>query len=169
MADYIKYGGILCIITVIVALLLGGVNTVTAPIAEANNMKIKQESITAVLGEVYGEGTLLTVTGETTVQEITEYDSPSGYVYAVTAKPTGYGGEMELTIGIDSMLNVLGVSFVSMSETPGLGARADSEEFLGQFKGYYPDFVPISGATITSNAVKTGVYDALKEVGAYVE
>lgn len=169
MADYIKYGGILCIITVIVALLLGGVNAVTAPVAEANNLKIKQESVEAVLGEVYDEGTPLDVSGETSVSEIVKYDSPYGYVYAVTAKPVGYGGEIELTVGVDGALNVLGVSIVSMSETPGLGAKADSESFLSQFKGYYPDIVPISGATITSTAVKTGVYDAVKEVGAYVE
>lgn len=169
MKDYIKYGGILCIITLVVALLLGGVNSLTAPVAEANNQKIRQEAVEAVLGEVYDEGYPLSVSGENSVTEITEYDSPMGYVYAVTAKPVGYGGEIELTVGIDSMLNVMGVSIVSMSETPGLGAKADSEEFLSQFTGYYPDIVPISGATITSEAVKTGVYDALKEVGAYVE
>ena len=169
MRDCIKYGGILLAITFIVALLLGEVNAITSPLISQNSDKAKLESMEEVLGEVYDEGKVIEPSGNTCVSEITEFDSPNGVMYAVLSKPKGYGGEIEMMVGIDGMLNVTGVSIISMSETPGLGARANDPAFLDQFKGYYPDVVAISGATITSTAVKKGVYDAITEVGEYIE
>lgn len=169
MRNIIKYSGILLAITFVVALLLGEVNSITAPLIEQNSNKAKIESMEAVLGEVKDDGKAIKPSGETSVAEITEFDSKGGLVYAVLSKPKGYGGEIEMMVGIDSKLNVTGVSIISMSETPGLGARAKEPEFLEQFKGYYPDIVAISGATITSTAVKKGVYDALTEVGEHIE
>ena len=167
MRNIIKYGGILLAITFIVALLLGEVNDITAPLISQNSESAKLESMEEVLGEVYDEGTSIKPSGETCVDEITKFDSPNGTVYAVLSKPKGYGGEIEMMVGVDSMLNVTGVRIISMSETPGLGARANDPEFLDKYKGAFNDKVLISGATITSNAVKKGVEDAVTEVGKF--
>jgi electron transport complex protein RnfG len=93
---------------------------------------------------------------------------------ALESSGKGYGGDVGLMVGIDVADNkILGVGVTTMSETPGLGARAKTDpKFVAQFKGR-PMSEPvkvtqdggainaISGATITSRAVSSGVTDAL--------
>ena len=92
-----------------------------------------------------------------------------GYVLTITSSE-GYGGDITFAMGIrmDGTLN--GISFLSISETPGLGMRAEevlSPQFMNknvtQFEytksGAVSDsqIDAISGATITTNAVTNGV------------
>jgi electron transport complex protein RnfG len=93
---------------------------------------------------------------------------------ALESSGKGYGGDVGLMVGIDTAdSKILGVGVTTMSETPGLGARAKSDpKFSAQFKNR-PLSEPvkvtqdggtinaISGATITSRAVSSGVADAL--------
>lgn len=66
----------------------------------------------------------------------------------------------------------MGVEIVSLSETPGLGARVNNAEYLRQYVGkgsgltIGKEISAISGATISSKAVLTGVNTA---VAALVE
>ncbi len=93
---------------------------------------------------------------------------------AVESSGKGYGGDVGLMVGIDVAEDkILGVGVTTMSETPGLGARAKTDpKFTVQYKGrkltepikVTQDGGPInaiSGATITSRAVSSGVADAL--------
>ncbi len=86
----------------------------------------------------------------------------------------GYGGNVGLMVGIDVKDGkLIGVGVTTHSETPGLGARAKSDpSFAAQFKGIPVDkpvkvtqdggaVNAISGATITSRAVCSGVTDAV--------
>jgi len=90
-----------------------------------------------------------------------------GHVITVTIK--GYGGNMQVMVGIDSDEKVSGVSILSHSETPGLGAKAADDGFLSQFKGINSEaevgveIDSISGATISSAAVTDAVNKALNE------
>ena len=79
-------------------------------------------------------------------------------------------------VGVDDGGSVTGVVILSHSETAGLGARADSPEFLGQYTGKSGTITVndgdnaidgLSGATITSKAVTTGVNTALTAVLNY--
>ncbi len=97
-----------------------------------------------------------------------------GYIVTVTDNEA-YDGSLQMTVGIKLDGTVEGVSFLSLSETPGLGMKASEESFIGQFKGKLVDFfkytkskptadneiVAISSATITSNAVTHGVNAAI--------
>lgn len=78
----------------------------------------------------------------------------------------GYGGPIQLVLGLDSTGKVTGVTILSMSETPGLGTKVQSEEwFLEQFKGLPEGFGQqdikkldsISGSTKSSRGVRNGV------------
>lgn len=93
--------------------------------------------------------------------------------YCVKAEPSGFGGKISMMVGITQDFKVNGVKITSMSETPGLGAKAD-ETWLKQFvkKGENISVVKggnagendvnaISGATITSKAVTVGVNAAI--------
>ena len=93
-----------------------------------------------------------------------------GFVVTVTTSE-GYGGDIQFTMGVadDGTLN--GISILSISETAGLGMKADTEEFKGQFAGKNVEefqytkngasadneIDALSGATITTNAMTNGV------------
>lgn len=93
-----------------------------------------------------------------------------GYVLTVTTSQ-GYGGDIQLTMGVAADGTTEGISFLSIEETAGLGMRADTEEFRSQFVGKRTDsFVytktkaeaeneidALSGATVTTNAVTCAV------------
>ncbi len=56
--------------------------------------------------------------------------------YTLKVLPSGYGGTIELMVGIDSANGqVSGINVVSNSETAGLGAKATDPEFSDQYKG----------------------------------
>ena len=86
-----------------------------------------------------------------------------GYVAQVTV--TGFGGPVEIQVGMDLDQTITGINVggSKFAETPGLGAKAKEPEFAAQFTGLT---IPtqlgsgvdaITGATITSGAVSSGV------------
>ncbi len=96
--------------------------------------------------------------------------------YTFTASASGYGGLVEVMVGIDSASGeISGVSILSQSETPGLGANAVKSEFTDQFKQGAKEIKVIknaqpsdgeikalTGATITSTAVTNAVNSAVE-------
>ena len=180
--EFVQLGGILCAITLVVALALGAVNAVTAgPIAEQNAQKIKDSLENVMPGAEseqidVSEGT--TVTTETknatsvtilSAYKMTKDGADAGY--CVEVGPTGFGGAVDTMVGIDSDGKVTGISVISASsETPGLGARSTEPELQAQFAGQVGTEVAVAkdggsidaltGATITSRAVSEGVVAA---------
>jgi electron transport complex protein RnfG len=97
--------------------------------------------------------------------------TPCGIVF--TATPKGYGGVIQITVGMNQDGILSGVQIGDNKETPGLGSKAMAPSFLDQFKGKssegplslvkHPTQTPeeiaaITGATITSK----GVFSAVK-------
>ncbi|MCM0649912.1 RnfABCDGE type electron transport complex subunit G [Clostridium swellfunianum] len=177
MKENIRLGVILLIITAIAGLLLGAAHSVTLePIAKqeqmtkatamkeilpkADEFKVKETAVEGIIKEV-NEGL---ASGKT-----------SGY--AIKVAPKGYGGAVELMVGISTEGKVEGIKILSHSETPGLGANAPQPKFSGQFKGKPiakeltvvkkapsadNEIEAITGATITSKAVTNGVNEAVQ-------
>ena len=169
MRDYVKYAGILFAITFVTALLLGVVNKFTAPVIEQYKVeKVRMAIESVVEGEIdISTAKEYKVNGENTVRQIVSYKNDSQEtVYAVKAVSTGYAGDIEMMIGFDADCMVTGVEIVSMSETPGLGAKAmDNTEWLSQFMGKGQNELDgITGATVTSKAIQCGVDDARKQI-----
>ena len=180
--EFVQLGGILCAITLVVALALGAVNAVTAgPIAEQNAQKIKDSLENVMPGaesEQIDVPEVTTVTTETknatsvtilSAYKMTKDGADAGY--CVEVGPTGFGGAVDTMVGIDSDGKVTGISVISASsETPGLGARSTEPEFQAQFAGQVGTEVAVAkdggsidaltGATITSRAVSEGVVAA---------
>lgn len=192
MKNMLKDAAILFLITLISGALLGIVYQVTKePIYEqqqkAKTMACKEVFADADSFEVISTNPNLSpesVTNELNKQgyevdlnEIAsafdESGTHLGYVITVTDHE-GYGGDIQFTVGItnDGVMN--GISILSISETAGLGMRAD-EVLKPQFANkMVSKFVytktgaasedqidAISGATITTNAVVNGVNAAL--------
>ena len=124
--EFVQLGGILCAITLVVALALGAVNAVTAgPIAEQNAQKIKDSLENVMPGAEseqidVPEGT--TVTTETknatsvtilSAYKMTKDGADAGY--CVEVGPTGFGGAVDTMVGIDSDGKVTGISVISAS------------------------------------------------------
>jgi electron transport complex protein RnfG len=86
----------------------------------------------------------------------------------------GYDGDIVLMVGIDLQSNqLLGLEIIQHNETPGVGARIESESFRKQFKNLPLSTMPalkknggkvdgISGATYSSSAVINGTDSAIK-------
>ncbi len=98
----------------------------------------------------------------------------AGYVIEVVTHE-GYGGDIDFYVGISNDGTVNGISFISISETAGLGMRADevlSPQFVNRKADRFEvtkngvekenDIDAISSATITSKAVTGGVNAALE-------
>ena len=64
----------------------------------------------------------------------------TGYVITTTDKD-GYGGDIQVSVGIQSDGTVTGVSFLSISETAGLGMKAKEPSFYEQYVGKQADKV----------------------------
>jgi electron transport complex protein RnfG len=93
-----------------------------------------------------------------------------GYVLTITAKD-GSQGSITFSVGIQNDGTVNGYSITDISETPGLGMKAQEEAFYGQFEDKNVDtftvvkttpssddeIEAISGSTITSKAMANGV------------
>ncbi|MBP3636333.1 MAG: FMN-binding protein [Clostridia bacterium] len=158
---------ILTIIAVVAAVVLAFTNMITAgPIAE-HAMAALKEAFNAVMpAESYEEMTVPA-----------EYDVSSLYVakngdevvgYCVTASGMGYGGPVAVTLGVDPQGVVAGCSVgdTSFAETAGFGMRAKEPAFQDQFPGISAidggAFEALSGATVTSEAVRAATNKGLK-------
>ena len=162
----------LLLITAVVAAALAAANSVTAPKIQAINEQKTQTAIEAVLP---GGGEEIAFTDDTGLVS-TVYKGQSGYAVEVT--PSGFNGTVTMMVGVDNAGKVLGISVVNHTETAGLGAEAASQgaagtAFRSQFTGMSGSVSvtkdggqvdALTGATITSRAVCTGVNAALNAV-----
>ena len=158
----------LLIITSVVAVLLAAVNKITAPAIEALNAQNTQMAIEAVLP---GGGEEIDFPATALVSKV--YASDTGYAVEVT--PGGFDNTITMMVGVDKAGNVLGIDVISHTETAGLGAVADAatpagiafrEQFIGTSGSVSVtkdggQLDAITGATITSRAVCSGVNAAL--------
>lgn len=184
----IKLTVTLFVTCVIVAGLLGLVNSVTCgPIAEINKAKT-EAAMKAVVAdpenstfsealEITGDMTAAASSAGATVTEAYEVQvggAPAGYALKIVS--SGSQGNIEMMVGVDGEGAVTGVSIVDNSETSGIGSRVMSNEngVLDQFIGKSSTDTPltvgknvdaISGATVSSRGVTTGVNAALAVAG----
>ena len=156
-------------ISAICAVLLGLVNNITmGPIEVATQAKT-QAAMEAVLpADSYTE---VAYTGGDPLVAKVYQAGDAGYVVQVA--PSGFGGVLDIMVGVNTDGTCSGVSIISHSETSGLGANATKEDFRSQFVGKSNvavtkdggEIAALTGATITSRAVCSGVNAAITAVG----
>ena len=185
MNKIIKNTIILTLITVIAGLGLGLVYEVTKdPIAAAQEEAKKEawqavfpdasldDFVAAEVDQAVAEQVVADLGVQATVDEVCTVGD-LGYVVTTTDKE-GYGGDIQITVGITTDGTVSGVSILSISETAGLGMKATQPEFYQQYQGKQKESFyvskdggngepidALSGATITSRAVTGAVNTAL--------
>lgn len=173
---------------VVVAGLLGLVNMVTeGPIADINKANT-EAAMKAVVSdpdntsfsealEITGDMTAAASSAGASVTEAYEVQvggAPAGYALKIVS--SGSQGNIEMMVGVDGEGTVTGVSIVKNSETSGIGSRVMENEngVLDQFIGKSAadgtlavgtNVDAISGATVSSRGVTTGVNAALAVAG----
>lgn len=175
MKENLKLGGILLIISALAGLLLSVAFSITkGPIAEterANKIAAMKQLLPDA--ENFEAVQIENKEGILDVQKALKGGKDLGYCINVSSK--GYGGPINMMIGISADGQVKGVQILTLSETPGLGSHAKDPEFKDQFnnknanelevikEGSPSDnqILAISGATITSKAVTAGVNNAI--------
>lgn len=199
----IKDSLILCAITLIAGLLLGVIYDMTKdPIAQRKILE-KQNTYRAVYETAveFEESEELAAKvlncqndwnqngsefGKVVVNEALYAKDASGevvgYIVSATSRE-GYGGDVQVAMGIRLDGYIEGLSILDMNETVGLGARAKEPWFLSQYIDKAVDrfFVSTTGAsaeneidamtssTITSKAVTNAVNAALAFASDYAE
>ena len=202
------------VITLVSGVLLGGVYVLTKePIEAANRAALyaayeelvpgaseykdmsENEALAAAVENtnalLSADGTYGDVTVNNLVTATDESGNVMGYIVDVTDHEA-YDGDIEITVGYmpdeSGELKNTGISFLAITETAGLGMKAQNPEFKDQFTGKpaMADNAPlsltvtksgnagdteinaISGATVTSKAVTNAVNAANTAVNAAV-
>ena len=175
-----KVAGTLTAISLVVALLLGLTNMLTADkIAAINKQKTEaalakvvsaadcefppmEEIPQAMIDAANDQGGKLSE-----VYEVKSGGDTIGYAFKVTA--SGSQGNIVMIVGVDTDLTVTGVSIVNNSETKGIGSNVATDTFLAQFNGMDgtqniaigQGFDAYSGATISSKALFAAINDCV--------
>ena len=174
----VKLGLILFTITAITGLILGVVYEITAGPIALTQQRLKNEALSAALPEADAfESQPLADSAPVIVTDVQKASGSGAHAgYCVTVTPKGYAGPVEIVVGITVEGKLRAIRILSQSETPGLGAKAATDAFMGQYTNKKveslavvkaPPSSPeqiqaISGATITSDAVTSGVNIALE-------
>ena len=182
----LKVAGTLTVISLVVAALLGFVNSITADkIAEidAENTRIAMSAV-APEGSEFGDK--IEVTDDMVVAAatqsgkilelypVTNGGAEAGYVMKISA--SGSQGTIVMMVGVDANKAVTGVSVVSHSETSGIGTKVVENKpnsagvpVLDQFVGLSgagslvvgSNITAISGATVSTKGITMGANAAL--------
>lgn len=161
---------VLVCICLVVTLALAGTYSVANPKIIENQKKAADEARMMVLpeGDSFTQYDGKLVDG---VLECYMADNKAGM--AVTSEYKGFGGAVEVMVGIDAEGKITGVTVTNHAETPGLGTKAMTVDYLKQYEGVSEataghinddaNIDAITGATITSNAVYGSVVEALAQ------
>lgn len=177
----------LTVITLVAGILLGFIYELTKEPIAAQELLQKQEAYRQVFAQAdsfedYADfdeeeaAKLLSDAGfayDSISEASVAYDAAGevlGYVFTVISME-GYGGEIDVAMGITKEGVLNGIEILSIGETAGLGMKADTPEFKEQFKdkqvsqfsytksGASQEYEidALSGATITTNAMTNAV------------
>ncbi|MBP3501378.1 MAG: FMN-binding protein [Oscillospiraceae bacterium] len=187
----LKVAGTLTVISLVVAAMLGLVNSITADkIAEidAENTRISMSAV-APEGSEFGDKMELTEAAVAAaaaqggklmeMYPVTNGGAEAGYVLKISA--SGSQGSIVMMVGVDANKAITGISVVSHAETSGIGTKvvgndlnAAGEPVLDQFIGLSgagslvvgSNITPITGATVSTKGITTGANAALAAVDA---
>lgn len=191
MREIVKLGLILFLITAVAAVVLAVSNNATSDMI----VKVQNEANDAARKEVLPQAENFNAIDESKINEIKSKNNnilevytgiskdKSVVGYTIKTATSGYGGDVEVITGISLDGKVTGIKVVKHQETPGLGANSTKPEFQNQFVGKSTDkeltvvkteakesneIQALTGATITSRAVTTGVNSAISVYNEYL-
>ncbi|MGI5898769.1 MAG: FMN-binding protein [Christensenellales bacterium] len=160
MKDILNLGIRLMVVGLVSAFLLSlTYNATLEPIAQQKELRANAARIAVMPDGGEFQEVLESFDGISAVHK-----NSAGYVFEILAKGYSTSG-VGVTVGILNDGTVSGTRVDASSETPGLGTKAADEDFYSLFDGKgsgdVDEISAISGATVTSSAVKNAVKLAL--------
>lgn len=156
---YFKSVVVLTVICLVVSVILGAVNSVTAPIIEENKNNAANGALLVVMpeGKDFKELNISDYVFPSSV--IKAYSEGSGgFIFVMSV--TGYSSGLEIMCGIASDGKITGATVLSSAET--LGAeKTYGDNFKGKTADDAGNVSTVSGATKTTAAYRGAVNDAL--------
>ena len=179
MNKIVKNALVLMAFSLVLGFVLGAVYKITeGPIAEAT-LKKEMEAYKVVFetADTFNEVAVDAAAAEAVMsagafpdeinkafEAVDASGNPLGYVVQLTTKD-GYSGGIVMVVGVSNEGVVNGFSVTAHSETSGLGTKVFDPAHADQYKGISVDSVDsvaaISGATLTSTAVRNGINAAV--------
>ena len=163
----------LMVITIVSGGVLGFIYGLTKPAID----KVEENKNIKAINEVLQTDVAIASTETRVIEDLTynlAYDANGSFIGAAvkTYSMNGFGGKVELMVGMLKNGIINKVSILSQAETPGLGANMVNDKFKGQFNGKDPkhfvlkvkkdggDVDAITAATISSRAVSEAIKKA---------
>jgi len=182
----LKVAGTLTVISLVVAALLGVVNSVTYEQIDAITLAKTEESLANVAPdgatfEAIEVSDAVAAAASANGGTVTEMYTMSTGGYACKVEASGSQGTIVMIVGVDENKAITGIAIVSNSETGGIGSKVMKNEpnnagvpVLDQFIGLSgagtlavnKTVTPISGATVSTKGVTAGANAALAAVEA---
>lgn len=184
-----RLAGVLFIICAISAGILAWLNDVTKDKIAENKLKASMDPAVIALVNPNAEtfipyedtALIETIKAENAKFEdlYTQVDGSNnslGYVIKTLSPVGGFGGDMELYVGISPDGKITGTGVISHSETSGLGSRVAEPEFMSQFINKDAtkeigdsDYSAISGVTVSSKSFTSAVNNAISIYNQYLK
>ena len=171
----LQLGIILLIITAVAGFIIGAVYNITKEPIRIEEKKANDKAMKELVSDAdkFVKKDMKLSNGVLEVNEGIKSGKVVGYDIKVASK--GYGGKINIMVGIKNNGEVSGIKILSQSETAGLGANCEQPEFYKQYSGKSTqnlkvvktsdvkkdEIKAITGATITSKAVTKGVNEAI--------
>ncbi len=135
--------------------LLGGLDSVTRDMIEYQ----KELKVQRMLNEIFPDMTSYTSEGD--IYIISADGTEIGFAFLAVGK--GYGGDIDILVGLEDETTLKGIAVIAHAETPGLGDKILAPDFTDRFVGVniadvaVPDeggkIDAITGSTISTKAV----------------
>lgn len=173
--QFIKPIIVLVLICFVISGALAWADGLTRPVIENNAKKAADQARLKLLPDGGSfkqyEGELLaTEDGKVKVTEV--FTAENGGA-VITVETKSFGGALTEMVGIDTEGAVTGIVITDHADTPGVGTRAQEPEHLAQYTGLSelnatsakqdPAIQHVTGASVSSNAIHYGVYEALAQ------
>lgn len=162
---------VLFLICLVITAALAVTYQVTKPIIDEINIKNANIARGELLPDAEGAFTQVDTELAPGVLDVYGADNDTGYVF--TALDKGFGGKITVMVGVNEDGTISGVKVTNHSETPGLGTKAMTVDYLSQYQGEIAitrtdeadetQIDTVTGATVTSNAVYRAVEAALAQ------
>jgi electron transport complex protein RnfG len=177
--EFIKPVVVLVAICLVVTAALAITYGVTEPIITKNSkatadktrkeLLTKADSFTEYKGKLVSEDS-----GKVYVEDAYTANNKTGVVMTIVTK--SFGGDLTMMVGIDDSGKITGIKVTDHSDSPGVGTKDMTDEYLGQYKGLSKldstnvkedsQITYISGASVTGQALHYGVHCALRQYKA---
>ena len=158
------------VVVFIAVAILAGMDSLTRDMIEYQ----KELKVQRMLNEIFPDMTSYTSEGD--IYIISADGTEIGFAFLAVGK--GYGGDIDILVGLEDETTLKGIAVIAHAETPGLGDKILAPDFTDRFVGVdiadvaVPDeggkIDAITGSTISTkaviDAVRTTAMEKVKEL-----